>query len=164
MTDAMHIRSAWQCEHGVQYGTLAPFNTMVNNLSFETVPTPEVGNTMHSKCEALRFIILDEIVNIGAENLSELEMHMSGAANRKHYSLRCNVNGAMRPRLSEGMNALLCGDWWQLPPIRQVALFNNPSRTPNLSYCFGSESTRFDLVVTCTCTINRRGTCKCIVR
>ena len=88
-------------------------------------------STMHLKCEALRWLIIDEIENAGAELLAVLEMHVSSAANKKHYPVRPRTRGPMRPRLFGGINTLLCGDWWQLPPVRQVSLCSNPFRAPS---------------------------------
>ena len=75
-------------------------------------------STMYLKCEAPRWLIIDEIENAGAEVLAVLEMQVSSAANKKHYPVRPRVRGAMRPRLFGGINTVLCGDWWQLPPVR----------------------------------------------
>ncbi len=81
---------------------------------------------MHLKCEGLRLLIIDEVENAGADALGILETHVRQAANKKHYPTRPNQRGAWRPRPFGGINVGLCGDWWQLPPAKQVSLCSNP--------------------------------------
>ena len=146
-----YFEKVWDWEHGVQFVILAPMNTMANNVGGETMHSwGEIPfarddgkvntrnqsaavdlSSMCLKCEALRFLIIDEIENAGADALAVLEMHVTSAANKKLYPFRPKVRGAMRPRLFGGVNTLVCGDWWQLPPVRQVSLCSNPLKAPS---------------------------------
>ena len=40
------------------------------------------------KCEALRWLIIDEVENVGAESLAILELHVRNAAIPAHYKTR----------------------------------------------------------------------------
>ena len=65
--------------------------------------------TMYLKCEALRWLIIDEVENAGAEALAVLDMHVSSAANKRHYPVRPRTRGAMRPRFSGGSTRCCAG-------------------------------------------------------
>ena len=55
-----------------------------------------------------------------------LEKHVRQARDKKPYSQRPRRRGLLRARPFGGINTVLCGDWWQLPPVKQVSLCSNP--------------------------------------
>ena len=133
-------------EHGVHFMIVAPMNTMAINVGGETlhawgeVPFAAEGknigrknpatavdlSSMLLKCEALRWLLVDEVENAGAEALGIVETHMRGAVKKNHYPVRRQRRGGERPRPFGGVNTILCGDWWQLPPVHQISLCSNP--------------------------------------
>ena len=126
-----YFETVWDWEYGVQFIILAPMNTMAINVRGDTmhawgeipfsVEGAHVGgksqaeavdlSSMHLKCEALRFLIIDEVENAGADALGVLEKHVRQAANKEQkYPLRPRQKGVLQPRPFGGINTLLCGD------------------------------------------------------
>ena len=77
-----------------------------------------------SKCQCLRFILIDEISMISAQLLAQIEI-LVGKVVRRRNPYRGRSDGSTR-RFG-GVNALLFGDWWQIRPVKQTPLFEQPS-------------------------------------
>ena len=126
--------------HGVQFVCLAFQNSMAAQISGETIhhwsgiPVVETdggGPTrdpqkMSTKCQILRWILVDEISMVSAQLLGQLEIVVSKVVRRKN-PYRLDANGEIRP--FGGINVLLLGDMWQLKPVTGTALFASPSET-----------------------------------
>ena len=79
-------------------------------------------SAMGVKCSALRFVFIDEIEATGTEVLAELEESIQ----RHAPKLFRFDEGAVLPRIWGGVNVLLFGDWWQLPPVGQICIMSSP--------------------------------------
>ena len=84
---------------------------------------------MFTKCESLRWILVDEGSSASCENLgimeSNVRTNIREAADT--YKMRPKTKGCpAEPRAWGGVNLLLFTDMWQLPPVRQIALFDKP--------------------------------------
>ena len=124
--------------HGVQFVCLAFQNAMAALIQGYTIhhwsgipvnDTDGMGTTrdmqkLSTKCQCLRFILIDEISMVSAQLLGQLELVISKVARRRGlYKLRSD--GTSRP--FGGVNTLLFGDWWQLKPVSGTALFADPA-------------------------------------
>ena len=69
----------------------------------------------------MRFLLIDECSTLGPNLLGLLDSYLRRACCRhtfaKHHR-NANPFG--------GINVLLSGDWWQLPPVKSHSIFNNP--------------------------------------
>ena len=123
--------------HGVQFVCLSFLNAMAANINGFTIhnwagiPVGEEEGTagtkdttkMSTKCQNLRFVILDEISMVSAELLAVLEAILRRVIRvRSGYKKR----GDQSIRAFGGVNMLFFGDWWQLQPVAGTALFSNP--------------------------------------
>ncbi len=91
-----YFEYVWKFVHGVHFIILAPMNSMATNVEGRTVHSwGEVafikggqllssGNTdprdldsMATKCQKMRFILIDEVENLGASCLADLESHVT---------------------------------------------------------------------------------------
>ncbi len=77
---------------------------------------------MAVKTSCLRFLFIDEIEASGCQLLNDLEERVS----RNHNSRYKYSVGSTYPRPFAGINVLLFGDFWQPPPVGQVAVMQNP--------------------------------------
>ena len=80
---------------------------------------------MYLKCENLRFVLIDEIENLGAETLAIVDVQTRKAA-QPGFKQRPNASKAFLDRPFGGLNLLMLGDWWQLPPVLQKSLCGTP--------------------------------------
>lgn len=99
-----YVEEVWSCDFGVQYVILAPMNTMAINVGGEAmhawgeIPFCIEGTqvvkraqaaavdlgSMRLQCEGLRWLLIDEVENAGADALGILETHTRQAANKRH--------------------------------------------------------------------------------
>ena len=120
-------------EHGVQFVFLSFQNTMAADINGFTIhhwagidPTAADGSTttkdnhkMSNKCQNLRYVIIDEISMVSAQLLGTLDRILAKAIRRKSgYKMR--PDGTERP--FGGINLMMLGDFWQLPPVSGTSL------------------------------------------
>jgi len=148
-----YFEEVWGWKAGVHFIFLAPMNTMAARLDGQTVHSwgevewqtdgPGGGfnlgrrknqagdmSSMGAKTELLRFILLDECEATGASVLGQLQEHTAEAARRELYKYKPGSK-SIRPRPFGGLNVLLFGDLWQLPPPQQIGICSNPDNTPS---------------------------------
>ena len=89
---------------------------------------------LSTKCQLLRWILIDEISMVSASLFFQLELSVSKVVRRKN-PYRLDVNEKKRP--FGGINVLLLGDMWQLKPVSGLALFACPSEARNQTAYFG---------------------------
>ena len=137
-------------KHGVQFVCLAFQNIMAALISGFTVhhwaciaigeaegtSTTKDANRLSTRCQCLRFIIIDEISMISAQLLAQLEVLVARVVRRRAI-YRCRADGTSRP--FGGINMLLFGDLWQLKPVTGTELFSNPddARTGTAAHGLG---------------------------
>jgi ATP-dependent DNA helicase PIF1 len=124
-------------EHGVQFVFLSFQNTMaadingftihhwagINPLEAEGSSTTKDSHHMSTKCQNLRFIIIDEISMVSAQLLGSLEIIVRRAVRKKSgYKLRPDGT----ERAFGGVNLIALGDFWQLPPVSGTPLCAHP--------------------------------------
>ena len=153
---AQYFQEVWSWEQGVHFVYLAPMNSMAARINGSTVHswgevpwamdgpsgtmTMASGSTdlrdmssMSTKMELCRWMFIDEVEAVGAEILGILEQHTAEAARKRLYQFR---GGRARPedlRPFGGLNTGLFGDFWQLPPVRQINIRSNPFRDRSTS-------------------------------
>ncbi len=142
-----YLEYVWQWQHGVHFVCLAPMNSMATNIggftvhSFGEVPFMKDGvyistakndgksiSSMVTKCQKLRFLIIDEVENLGAGCLADLEANVFAGMPDAWYKYKEGAPAAERKRLFGGLNVLLVGDFWQLDPVAEIAIMKNPFR------------------------------------
>ena len=128
-------------EDGVQFQFLASQNTMAALISGQTlhswgqIPINASNATAKVQTKAadgdidilflnalgMRWIVIDEISTVSPTLLGLLESYLRRACCRHPYARH-----KKRHRPFGGINIIFAGDFWQLPPVKQVALFSNP--------------------------------------
>lgn len=78
-----------------------------------------------TKCQCLRFILLDEISMVSAQLFGQLELIVAKVIRKRSLFKRRPDDGTSRP--FGGVNVLMFGDWWQLKPVSGIALFADPA-------------------------------------
>ena len=73
------------------------------------------------------FIIIDGISMVSAQLLGQLEV-IVGRAVRKKSGYKLRPDGS--ERVLGGINLMLLGDFWQLPPVSGTLLCANPDDVP----------------------------------
>jgi len=135
--------------HGIEFVCVASMNTMAALIGGMTlhawgeIPITDEQSvakaskrrdkadisTMFVKCQSLRWILIDEGSSAGCESLGIMESNVRGNVRKAAdtYTMRPKKRGvAAEPRAWGGMNVLFFVDMWQLPPVRQTPIFNNP--------------------------------------
>ena len=77
---------------------------------------------LFENCQGMRFRLLDEVSTFSTMLVHLLDGNLRRACKRHPYARR----GDGSVRTVGGLNLILCGDFWQLPPVRTVSLFSNP--------------------------------------
>ena len=131
------------CTHGVEFQCVAPQSTMAALIggatlhSWGDVPinqtaAVELGARLRSKeqmdglflqAKSLRWLLTDEISGVAPAILKILDTNLRRACSTSHpYARRRDKSR----RSFGGVNIFTFGDWWQLGPVRAVAIFSNP--------------------------------------
>ena len=138
----------WDWKEGIHFVKLAFMNSMAANIGGSTIHSwgevgfvDPLGNfrkarkqgekdvpTMNTKCASLRWILIDEIEAAGCELLDDLntsvQQHIPETSQYKGVTQRSGGWHYVRP--FAGVNTLFIGDFWQIPPVGQVAIMGNP--------------------------------------
>ena len=83
------------------------------------------AHRLSTKCQCMRFILVDEISMVSAQLFGQLELTVSKVVRRRNLFKRRPDDGTSRP--FGGMNVIMFGDWWQLKPVSGTALFSDPA-------------------------------------
>ena len=78
---------------------------------------------LFQRASCLRWLIIDEISGVGLLTLGVMETNLRRVCRTSHAYAR-RADKTWRP--FGGINVLCFGDWWQLPPVKAVAIFSNP--------------------------------------
>ncbi len=138
----------WQ--HGVQLVCLAYQNSMAAHINGFTVhhwtgiPVGDVDGSattrdahkFSTRCQSLRFIIIDEISMISAQMLAQIDL-LTAKVVRKRSGYKVRADGSARP--FGGLNVLLFGDWWQLKPVNGTTLYSDPQKAPTQTAYHGMQ-------------------------
>ena len=135
-------------EKNAHYAKVAFMNSMASNIGGSTIHSwgeigfvDKTGNyckpkqknesdtpTLNNKCASLRWLLIDEIEAAGCELLTDLNdnmvLHTPDAAPYKRPGKARNTCALPWPYA--GVNTLFIGDFWQIPPVGQVAVMGNP--------------------------------------
>ena len=77
---------------------------------------------LYERCLGVRWLLIDESSTLSPMLLGLLDSYLRRACKRHVYARR--PDKSWRP--FGGLNVLLCGDLWQLPPVKSVSIFSNP--------------------------------------
>ena len=145
-----YFEQVWGWQHARHFVYLAPMNTMAARLDGFTVHSwgevrwqqegPRGAFTMSSrkgnkqnmssmaaKMEWARFILIDEIEATAAEDLGEIQDNTAESARDLLYKWRRGKDKT-RQRPFGGLNVLMFGDLWQLPPPLKTSITTFPDR------------------------------------
>ena len=130
--------------HGVQFQFLATQNSMAELIGGGTVHTWGVippdktqaaakkgdknvdWDQLFENCLSMRWLIIDECSTLPPGLLALLESFMREKACIKHpYAFR-DPRQRQQPFPFGGINMVFAGDVWQLPPVKDSAIFSNP--------------------------------------
>ena len=129
-------------EAGVQFQCMASQNTMAALIGGATVHTwggipvnsTVAADKIHNKandgdvdalflaCLGMRWLIFDETSTLSPGLLGLLDAYLRRACARHPYAR--SQDRHRRP--FGGLNLLFCGDFWQLTPVKNHAVFSNP--------------------------------------
>ena len=128
----------WQ--HGVQFVCLAFQNAAANLIegytihNWASIPrnasenrSTEKAQALAAKCYALRVLIIDEVSMVEASLLGILDWTLRTAASRRNC-YRQRADGTCRA--FAGVNTILLGDFWQLPPVGGANVASDPTTVP----------------------------------
>ena len=127
----------WQM--GVQFQTLAAQNSMAALIdgttlhSWGCVPAMSGGDAtygtdgadvakMYLHCAQMRWLVIDEVSSAALQVLGIVERNCRQALARNAWGTDCRKT----QRLFGGLNVILVGDYQQLPPVAEKAIFSNP--------------------------------------
>ena len=140
------FESCLKWTHGVQFQFLATQNTMAELIGGSTVhswgciPTNKAAAAAKAQASSkdadwdqlfenalsLRWLIIDECSTLSPSLLATFESFLRQKAAVRHPYAHRDGTRKRNPRPFGGLNLLLTGDLWQLPPVQDCAIFNNP--------------------------------------
>ena len=131
-------------EHGVQFVCLAFQNSSAHLIDGYTIHSwaqidmcqsngshagkPRTkADDLRAKFQALRVVIIDDIGMVSAKLLGQLEHRLQEMmSERDTYKLRDGIRkGTQTLRKFGGVNLIMLGDFWQIPPIGGTGLTSN---------------------------------------
>ena len=81
---------------------------------------------MTENCISLRWLIVDEVSTLSVGLLGTLESYLRNKACVRHPYAQRHGRTRKNPRPFGGLNLVFSGDLWQLPPVRDIAIFAHP--------------------------------------
>ena len=128
-------------EDGVQFQFLASQNTMAALIGGQTIHSwggipinatqanEKVGtkgadgdiDELFQKALGIRWIVNDEVSTVSPSLLGLLDSYLRRACLRHPYAHR-----GKQQRPFGGINVVFAGDFWQLPPVKQISIYTNP--------------------------------------
>ena len=109
------------------------------------VNSTDAANKLHGKSEegdvdelflnalGIRWLLFDEGSALALSLLGTLDAYLRRACKKHPYALRGRT-----PRPFGGINVLVAGDLWQLPPVQANAIFSNPYKVGRM-YSFEEQ-------------------------
>ena len=79
---------------------------------------------LYTRCLGLRWLLFDELSTLSPQLLGTLDSYLRRACSRHPHA-----RSEGHRRCFGGLNLVLCGDFWQLPPVKSNALFSNPYKS-----------------------------------
>ena len=153
--------------HGVQFQFLATQNSMAELIGGGTVHTwgvipanktqasSKYGNKdvdwdqLFENCLSMRWVIIDEVSTLSPGLLAMLESFMRDKACIRHpYAFR-DPRHRRHPFPFGGINMVFSGDLWQLPPVKDSAIFYNPSQRKDGDRYEAGEQRMFSMFWDC---------------
>ena len=99
--------------------------------SFRNDLAGNAGNDSHrlsSRCQCLRFILIDEISMVSAQLIGQLEILVDKVV-RKRNRYKHRPDATSRP--FGGINVIFFGDCWQSKPVTGTGLFSDIALSPD---------------------------------
>jgi hypothetical protein len=81
-------------------------------------------NALYTKLQAMRWLQVDEIENVSVELLVALEQQIADSTRVGLRSFATRPDGSRR--IFGGLNLVMFGDFWQVPPVRLTSITVNP--------------------------------------
>ena len=142
-------------EHEVHFIKTAPMNAMASNIGGRTIhkfcnlgidlitgrhsggkKDPELSeNLLHTKIQHMRWLIIDEVENVSVELLDAVHRQVKDSSRDKGNPWAVDARTPKHFAMFGGLNVILLGDLWQIPPVRSLSIAANPfvKRTANIS-------------------------------
>ena len=142
-------------EHEVQFIKTAPMNTMASNIGGRTIHSfSKLGidlitgrqaggkkdvelseNLLHTQIQHMRWIIIDEIENVSVELLDALNRQLIDSTRTTGNPWAVDARDPRNNVVFGGINVIMLGDLWQIPPVRTISIAENPfqKRSANAS-------------------------------
>ena len=135
---------AW--EHEVHFMKTAPMNSMASNIGGKTIHNfsklgidlitgvqsggkkdPELSeNLLHTKIQHMRWLIIDEVENVSVELLDAVNRQVKDSTRDKGNPWAVDARAPKQFAMFGGLNLVLLGDLWQIPPVRSLSIAANP--------------------------------------
>ncbi|CAK0866466.1 unnamed protein product, partial [Prorocentrum cordatum] len=137
-------RTGWGL--AVHFMKTAPMNSMASNVGGKTIHNfsklgidliagaqsggkkgPEVsGNLLHAKIQHMRWLIIDEVENVSVELLEAVHRQVKDSTRGEGIPWAVDARAPKQFALFGGLNLVLLGDLWQIPPARTLSIAANP--------------------------------------
>ncbi|CAK0873882.1 unnamed protein product [Prorocentrum cordatum] len=109
----------WLCDEGVGL-----FPTC---MGWEHEKDPELSeNTLHTKIQHMRWLIIDEVENVSVELLDAVHRQVKDSTRDKGNPWAVDARVPKQFAMFGGLNLVLLGDLWQIPPVRSLSIAANP--------------------------------------
>ncbi|CAK0874374.1 unnamed protein product [Prorocentrum cordatum] len=133
-------------EHEVHFIKTAPMNSMASNIGGRTIHNfsklgidlitgvqsggkkdPELSeNMLHTKIQHMRWLIIDEVENVSVELLDAVHRQVKDSTRDKGNPWAVDARVPKQFAMFGGLNLVLLGDLWQIPPVRSLSIAANP--------------------------------------
>ncbi|CAK0901640.1 unnamed protein product [Prorocentrum cordatum] len=133
-------------EHEVHFMKTAPMNSMASNIGGRTIHNfsklgidlitgvqsggkkdPELSeNLLHTKIQHMRWLIIDEVENVYVELLDAVHRQVQDSTRDRGNPWAVDARVPKQFAMFGGLNLVLLGDLWQIPPVRSLSIAANP--------------------------------------